>query len=577
MSEHFASLQTEPHLHPVVLLVDDSPTVLLQMRKTLEQAGFIVEEASNGAETLAVFPRLKPDLVLLDVMMPGLDGFETCERLRRLPNGTRTPVIMITSLDDIHSINRAYEVGATDFVTKPINAVILKHRLRYMMRANRALQELYHNEEVLQQTHAELERRVADRTAALELSTLRLQQEVQERQRAEEELRDAHAHLSFLIENSPLAVIEWDAQMRVRRWSPQAEQMFGWTAEEVLGKHFREWQFVPQEEADSVDHLVASLQTDNKPRSVSHNRTYRKDGVIVECEWYNSVLHGASGLVESILSLIQDVTERQETERLKDELVSTVSHELRTPLTSLRGFAELMLKRSFSPQKQREFLSIIHKESIRLTNLINDFLDIQRMESGRQVYHFAAVDLPAFMRDTLALFLSEDSPHQFHLHVPTPVPPVRADQDCLRQVLTNLLSNAVKFSPKGGGITLGAALREDSVVVSVADQGIGIPQEAFPHLFSKFFRVDNQETRSIGGTGLGLALIKKIVEDHAGQVWVKSQVDVGSTFFFTLPLASQDSTAPPSDAQTTPTGKRHGKNNAHLEDACLHSGIEKVR
>jgi PAS domain S-box-containing protein len=538
MSEPLSLLQSEQHTHPIVLLVDDSPTVLMQMRKMLEQAGFVIIEAKNGAETLTLVSRAKPDLVLLDVMMPGIDGFETCARLRQLPHGSRIPVVMMTSLDDIHSINRSYEVGATDFVTKPINTVILSHRLRYMIRASRAMQEHYRNEEVLQQTQAELEQRVAIRTAELEQSTQQLRQEIQERQRAEEELRDAHTHLSFLIENSPLAVIEWDAQLRVQRWSPQAEHMFGWSAREVLGKHFHKWRFIPQEDGNNTIHSIASLHNGNAPRNVSHNRNYRKDGTIIECEWYNSVLHDASGHVESVLSLVQDVTKRQETERLKDELVSTVSHELRTPLTSLRGFTELMLQRDFSPQKQREFLSIIHKESIRLTNLINDFLDIQRMESGRQVYHFETIDLNSFLRDTLALFVTGGSPHRFLLELPAQLPSVQADQDCLRQVLANLLSNAVKFSPKGGTITLSATQQEDEIVVSVADQGVGIPQEAFPQLFSKFFRVDNQETRSIGGTGLGLALIKKTVESQNGQVWVESTVGVGSTFFFTLPVAS---------------------------------------
>lgn len=537
MSGHFSSLQTEQHSHPVVLLVDDSPTLLLQMRKMLEQAGFIVAEATSGAETLALFSQLKPDFVLLDVMMPGMDGFETCARLRQLPHGSRTPVVMVTSLDDIHSINRAYEVGATDFVTKPINAVILKHRVRYMMRAGRTLQERDRNEEVLQQTQAELERHVADRTAELEQSTKQLQQEVRERQRAEEELRDAHAHLSFLIENLPLAVIEWDAQMRVRRWSPQAEQMFGWSAQEVLGKHFHEWRFIPQEEVNAVDHSVASLQAGDTPRHVSHNRNYRKDGVIIECEWYNSVLRDTSGIVESVLSLIQDVTKRQEAERLKDELISTVSHELRTPLTSLRGFAELMLKRQFPPDKQRKFLTVIHGEALRLTNLINDFLDLQRIESGRQTYDFAVLDLGALLQQSITVFSGSQSPHTFRLHIPTGFPPVRGDRDRLQQVFANLVSNAIKFSPEGGVITLGAEEQEGAALLWVSDQGIGIPAEAVPNLFSKFFRVDNQETRRIGGTGLGLALVKKIIEAHQGRIWVESTQGQGSTFFFTLPLA----------------------------------------
>lgn len=551
MNEHFSSLQSEQHPHPMILLVDDSPTVLLQMRRMLEQAGFIVEEATNGEDTLSLFSQLKPDLVLLDVMMPGMDGFETCARLRQLPNGSRTPIIMLTSLDDHTSITRSYEVGATDFVTKPINVVILTHRLRYMLRGNRAMQELYRNETILQQTQTELEQRVRERTAQLEQSAKQLRQEVHERQRAEEELRTVHGRLQVLIDNSPLAVIEWDSQCRVRRWSAQAERIFGWRPEEVQGKHPSEWRFIPGEDQYITERVLTQISVGQVSHNVTRNRNYRKDGAIIDVEWYNSILRDESGAIVQLLSLAQDVTTRQEAERLKDELVSTVSHELRTPLTSLRGFTELMLKRAYPAHKQREFLSIIHGESVRLTNLINDFLDIQRMESGRQVYHFVPVMLSDFVHDTLALFSATDAKHHLSHTIPDSLPPVRADQDSLRQVLTNLLSNAIKFSPHGGAITINAQQEGQSVVVAVADHGVGIPPEAFPHLFGKFFRVDNQETRSIGGTGLGLALIKKIVEAHGGRVWADSKVGAGSTFFFTLPSMEQaDESRPPRESTT---------------------------
>ena len=226
-------------------------------------------------------------------------------------------------------------------------------------------------------------------------------------------------------------------------------------------------------------------------------------------------------------------------ERLKDELISTVGHELRTPLTSLRGFAELMLEREFPPDRRQRFLSIIHGETVRLTNLINDFLDLQGIESGRQAYHFERVDLREVLREGMALFTQADAKHPLRLEVPDTLPPVQADKDRIRQVLSNFLSNAIKFSPRGGEVTVGARQQGAYVEVWVTDQGVGIPPEAIPQLFSKFFRVDNSQTRHIGGTGLGLALVKEIVEAHQGQVRVDSEPDRGSTFFFTLPVAEQ--------------------------------------
>jgi signal transduction histidine kinase len=128
--------------------------------------------------------------------------------------------------------------------------------------------------------------------------------------------------------------------------------------------------------------------------------------------------------------------------------------------------------------------------------------------------------------------------HTLQLTVPTGLPPVRLDPARIQQVVTNLLSNAIKFSPEGGTVTIGAAAEDDKVKVWVTDQGIGIPPEAMPNLFTKFFRVDNDETRKIGGTGLGLALIKEIVEAHGGHIWVESELGKGSTFSFTLPIVT---------------------------------------
>jgi CheY-like chemotaxis protein/anti-sigma regulatory factor (Ser/Thr protein kinase) len=184
-------------------------------------------------------------------------------------------------------------------------------------------------------------------------------------------------------------------------------------------------------------------------------------------------------------------------------------------------------------------VSIIHSETVRLTNLINDFLDLQRIESGRQEYHFERVDMRELLREGIALFTSAEAQLIWHLEVPDTLSPVQADKDRIRQVLSNLLSNAIKFSPRGGEVTVGTREQGPYVEVWMRDQGIGIPSEAMPRLFSKFFRVDNSQTRHIPGTGLGLALVKEIVEAHQGRVWADSEPNRGSTFYFTLPVAEQ--------------------------------------
>lgn len=250
-------------------------------------------------------------------------------------------------------------------------------------------------------------------------------------------------------------------------------------------------------------------------------------------------------MVEANQALQTAMAEATANERLKDELVSTVSHELRTPLSSLRGFSELLLKREYPPEKQKQFLAIIHNESTRLTALINDFLDLQRIGSGQQTYNVERLDISSVLRESLSVFQREESPHSFHLEAPDTLPLVCVDGDRIRQVLTNLISNAVKYSPQGGAITVHAFSEPDRIVVSISDQGVGIPAEAKPKLFNKFFRVDNRETRSIGGTGLGLALVKDLIEAHGGSVWVESKLGQGSTFSFALPLTTSRFTSTP--------------------------------
>lgn len=251
--------------------------------------------------------------------------------------------------------------------------------------------------------------------------------------------------------------------------------------------------------------------------------------------------------------VFHDVTRDREVDRLKSEFVATVSHELRTPLASLLGFSELMLRRDLPDEKKKQFLEIIHSESSRLNALINDFLDIQRIESGRVVYDMRPHSLGELLREATDVF-SGDPRHPLTLDVPEGLPPVRADHDRIRQVLANLLSNAVKFSPDGGEVIVSVRQPDEATVeVSVSDRGLGIPGDALPKLFTKFFRVDSGDRRQIGGTGLGLALCKEIVEAHGGKIRAENRQEGGSTFSFTLALAEAVPPVPPPAGEEAPT------------------------
>ena len=236
--------------------------------------------------------------------------------------------------------------------------------------------------------------------------------------------------------------------------------------------------------------------------------------------------------------LYRDITQFREVDRLKSELISTVSHELRTPMSSIMGFAELLLTRKLSPDRSKQYIEVIHTQAERLTKLISDFLDIQRIESGKHEFVKQRVSFDEVVNNALNLFRDTDEKHKLTFEYASTMPmDVECDADKLIQVLSNLLSNALKYSPQGGDVNIRAVAEEGFLKVSVSDQGLGIPQDAQAKLFSKFFRVDNDDRREIGGTGLGLAICKEIILAHGGKIWAESTYGQGSTFYFTLPLA----------------------------------------
>jgi signal transduction histidine kinase/ActR/RegA family two-component response regulator len=234
---------------------------------------------------------------------------------------------------------------------------------------------------------------------------------------------------------------------------------------------------------------------------------------------------------------IRDVTYERDLNRVKDEIISVVNHELRTPLASVVGFAELLLAREFSEEQRRRFLTSMVQEGMRLAALVDDLLDLQRLDGGGEPFTFEACE-PRALLERSVTSAGPDSRWPIAIEAAADLPPVRADADRIQQVLSNLLGNACKYSPNGGPIVLGARAMEGSVEISVTDQGLGIPPESLPRLFEKFFRVQNTDRREIRGSGLGLAIVKQIVEVHGGRVRAESAgLGQGARVSFTLPIA----------------------------------------
>lgn len=239
-----------------------------------------------------------------------------------------------------------------------------------------------------------------------------------------------------------------------------------------------------------------------------------------------------------IVTILRDITREKEIDRMKTELVSMVAHELRSPLTCISGFSELLMDNGVTREQSEEYAQIIIKESNRLSDLINKFLDISKIESGKSQMQKTPVDLKMLIEKVLDFNsqLAEKKQIRVDFDSPLEVPIVNLDRDMMEQVILNLYSNAIKYSPENARITIRLHDNERDMTIDVEDTGFGISENSLPHIFEKFYRVsDNEKVIDITGSGLGLALVKEIVEIHGGKIKVRSALGKGSTFTVVLP------------------------------------------
>lgn len=245
-------------------------------------------------------------------------------------------------------------------------------------------------------------------------------------------------------------------------------------------------------------------------------------------------------------AIFNDITEMRNVDKMKTAFVSTVSHELRTPLTSIKGFISTLVQDTegyYDNQTRHEFYTIIDTECDRLRRLIDDLLNVSRIESGRSLsVNITEFNIHDVVEKVMRTQKSYATKHTLKIDLDPKIPTqIQADEDKIEQILTNLVNNAIKYAPKGGDVTVhGKMMSPELIQMGVSDQGMGIPKEQLPKMFQRFHRVDNRDTREIGGTGIGLFLVKNLVEIHHGKIWIESEVGKGTTFFFTLPTTQPE-------------------------------------
>ena len=360
-------------------------------------------------------------------------------------------------------------------------------------------------------------------------------------------MKKSQERFKELVELLPQVVFEIDREGKWTFLNDSACQFWGKLREELIGSAFADYLH-----PDDREEIIAAIEKIKNKKLVEGlvNRQKTPKGWRI-VEWNAAPFLDEAGNYAGMQATGRDITDckraesiiREQNERLKEldrmksEFLSTAAHKFRPPLTSILGFSEILLERKLDKERQNRFLKIIHKEAVGLANLINDLLDVSRIESG-QVFKIkkAPFELRKIILKNVDLFRSQTNKHDFEVNIPGELASIEVDKDKIDQVMENLIGNAVKSSPQGGKITVSIEQTEKEVKISVADTGMGIPKKDLPHIFERFYRVDNTFIRAIEGAGLGLAIAKYIVESHGGKIWAESKVGKGSTFSFTLPL-----------------------------------------
>jgi signal transduction histidine kinase len=496
---------------PVVLVVDDDEVGRLICTDLLLDNGFEVIEADDGQPALELFIQHKPDIILMDVMMKKMDGFAACQALRSLPGGATVPVLMVTGLNDVDSIEKAYDAGATDFIGKPFDWRILINRVRYMLRAERQFDHLRATERALSQ---------AQRIALLgsfrwTVGTRRV--EVSENL---EKLLEIHA------EDGTVSL-----QKMLRRIDPRVLPAL-MARLRGLGDNNRSFNLDCR-----LSGALASTRT-----------------VMIRLELERSAV-GAY----SVQGAIQDITDRKVMEHkllvakdtaetanaAKTAFLANMSHELRTPLNAIIGFSEMISTEMFGPvgeARYKDYANDIYLSGVHLLSLINDLLDVAKIEAGKMEIVQRPLDARCIIEDAIRLLSvkAREKNQTLEVLISLDAPALYADERAVRQILTNLVSNAVKFTPEGGRICVRVGPTRDGEFQLVCeDNGRGISAEKLAKIFAPFSQINNRFDREEGGSGFGLSLVRGLVRLHQGRVWLESEFGAGTRAYVVLPPKQQ--------------------------------------
>ena len=535
-----------------ILLVDDKPDKLLSLEAVLADLGENVVCAGSGREALRQLLRQDFAVILLDVNMPGMDGFEAATLIRQRQSSHDTPIIFITAYADEMHMARGYELGAVDYILAPVIPGVLRTKVKVFV-------DLFRQKRQLEE-QAELQRRRAGQLqklaqAALAINAARsLAALLKVVADAARDIVGAHQAITLFLPSQGAAFgaarnesagsfsdkyEQWrDRPLRLDARA-HAQVVAGRRAVRLTDTHLREhpdWQAIGGPDVPPVRGVLAAPMATGDGRSLGLiYLSDRYDGEFTEDD--EAILvqlaQTASIAIENTL-----FAEEREANRLKDEFLATLSHELRTPLNAILGWTQLLRANPPDHADVPHGLEVIERNVKAQSRLIEDLLDVSRINSGKLRLNVRPIELAAVIRGAVDSVspAAEAKAISIGLQIPRDVGQIVGDPDRLQQVVWNLLTNAIKFTPSGGRVRVDVDRASEHVWVRVSDTGKGINPSFLPYVFDRFRQADSSTTRSHGGLGLGLTIVRRLVELHGGSVHAESLGEgQGSTFTVQLP------------------------------------------
>lgn len=526
-----------------ILIVEDSAIQAEVLRRTLVAQGFSVTVAKDGAEGLELARQQKPRLVISDIKMPVMDGYELCSKIKQEEDLKGIPVILLTELSDIKDIVRGVESGADYYVTKPYDEKYLLARVGTLLEKP--------GQEIIRETKAGMEVTVAGERHTITADAGRIwrllvstyENAIEQNKRLlemQQALKNNLQFLQTLMNAIPYPIFYNDISGVFLGCNKAFEEFHGRTRDQIIGITVSELHVKGADVHMEMDKALLE-QADIRSYELSETDASGNphDFMIIKASFQN-----AEGRVAGIIGAMIDITDRkhyelqlQEANATKDKFFSIIAHDLKNPFAVILGFSELLRNNAekLSADKMKDMSDNIYKSSKTAYELLENLLQWSRSQTGRLEFNPQPIKLSDQLAESITIV--ENQAHNKKIEVVNEVKDfcVQADANLLNTVLRNLLGNAIKYTNSGGKVTVASRELPKLAEIWVQDTGVGIPPEDMNKIFRIDVKYSTRGTADEPGTGLGLILCKEFIEKHGGKIWVESELGKGTTIKFTLP------------------------------------------